>query len=99
MTGGKLYVSDPDMLTARVLAETAPPKRRPDAEERAELRMLIESHAEATGSDLAAWILKVWETEQENFWVIEGAPGPSQDLEAGHEGEVDADQLEPSIGS
>ena len=99
MTGGKLYVSDPDALTARVLAETAPPQRRPDAGERAELRALIESHIEATSSELAQLILKMWDKEQNHFWVIEGAPGPSQDLEAGHEGEVDLDQLEPAIGS
>ena len=94
MTGGILYVWDPDWIAIKSLADTAPFARRLADTERKELQGLIEEHHGHTGSTRAAQILKDWNREQDNFWILEGAPGPSQDLEAGHEG-VDEPELEP----
>jgi len=94
MTGGTLYIWDPDWVAIRSLADTAPFARRLVEAERAALIGVIEQHLAETGSTRAAQILKTWEREQENFWILEGAAGPSQDLEAGHEG-VDDPALEP----
>jgi glutamate synthase domain-containing protein 2/glutamate synthase domain-containing protein 1/glutamate synthase domain-containing protein 3 len=94
MTGGTLFVWDPDWVVIRSLADTAPFARRLVDAERVQLRALIEEHLVETGSTRAAQILKAWDRESENFWILEGAAGPSQDLEAGHEG-VDDPELEP----
>jgi glutamate synthase domain-containing protein 3 len=94
MTGGTLYMWDPDWVAIRSLADTAPFARRLVDAERQELQALIEEHLAETGSTRAAQILKTWEREHENFWILEGAAGPSQDFEAGHEG-VDDPELEP----
>ncbi|MDH3606854.1 MAG: glutamate synthase large subunit [Acidimicrobiia bacterium] len=93
MTGGVLYIWDPDWVAIRSLADTAPFARRLVDSERKELQGLIEEHYAHTGSPRAAQILKSWDRASEDFWILEGAPGPSQDLEAGHEG-VDEPELD-----
>jgi glutamate synthase (NADPH/NADH) large chain len=96
MTGGTLFIWDPDWIAIRALADTAPFARRLVDAEREQLRGLIEEHLAETGSARAAQILKTWDHERDNFWILEGAAGPSQDLEAGHEGVDDEDaELEP----
>ncbi len=94
MTGGTLFMWDPDWVAIRSLADTAPFARRLVEAERVQLHSLISEHLQETGSTRAGQILKTWERESENFWILEGAAGPSQDLEAGHEG-VDDPELEP----
>ncbi|NNJ46686.1 MAG: glutamate synthase subunit alpha, partial [Acidimicrobiia bacterium] len=94
MTGGTLFMWDPDWVAIRSLADTAPFARRLVEAERTRLHALIDEHLQETGSLRAAQILKTWDRESENFWILEGAAGPSQDLEAGHEG-VDDPELEP----
>jgi glutamate synthase (NADPH/NADH) large chain len=94
MTGGTLYMWDPDWVAIRSLADTAPFARRLVESERVALRALIEEHVAETSSTRASHILKTWDRDSENFWILEGAAGPSQDLEAGHEG-VDEPELEP----
>ncbi|MGI9610794.1 MAG: glutamate synthase large subunit, partial [Acidimicrobiia bacterium] len=94
MTGGTLFMWDPDWVAIRSLADTAPFARRLVEAERVKLHALIQEHLSETGSIRAAQILKAWDRESENFWILEGAAGPSQDLEAGHEG-VDDPELEP----
>jgi glutamate synthase domain-containing protein 2/glutamate synthase domain-containing protein 1/glutamate synthase domain-containing protein 3 len=94
MTGGTLFMWDPNWVAIRSLADTAPFARRLADAERARLRGLIEEHQSETGSSRGAQILKSWDQEGENFWILEGAAGPSQDLEAGHEG-ADDPELEP----
>ena len=95
MTGGVLFVYDPEMTTARVMAETAPPKRRLDGDDEKEaLRSLIDEHHRLTSSDRAAAILRAWTESSALFWVIEGTAVPLQDLEAGSEGE---DELEEAL--
>ncbi len=89
MTGGVLYVWDPRTLMARRLADTAPPARRVSVDEASALKDLIEDHHRHTGSSVAREILSNWQTERDRFWVLVGAPGPSQDLESGREGTVD----------
>ena len=96
MTGGTLFIWDPDWVAIRSLADTAPFARRLVEAERGQLRALIEEHQLETGSSRAAQILKQWETERDNFWILEGAAGPSQDLEAGHEGLDEDSELEPA---
>ena len=91
MTGGVLYVWDPDTVTARILADTAPAPRRLTPAEADELRAVIEAHHAHTASRVAERILGEWKLQQDNFWVLVGAPGPSQDLEAGREGVVSDD--------
>jgi glutamate synthase (NADPH/NADH) large chain len=94
MTGGTLFMWDPDWVAIRSLADTAPFARRLVEAERVRLHALIDEHLQETGSTRAAQILKTWDRESANFWILEGAAGPSQDLEAGHEG-IDQPELEP----
>lgn len=96
MTGGTLYMWDPDWVAIRSLADTAPFARRLVETERRRLHELIEEHVGQTGSSRAAHILKTWERERDNFWILEGAAGPSQDLEAGHE-DIDDPEREPVL--
>ncbi|MBT8217881.1 MAG: glutamate synthase large subunit [Acidimicrobiia bacterium] len=86
MTGGTLFIWDPDWVAVRSLADTAPFARRLVDAEREQLQALLEEHLSETGSVRAAQVLKSWDVERDNFWILEGAAGPSQDLEAGHEG-------------
>ena len=93
MTGGVLFVWDPQTRMARRLADTAPPARRPSVDEAVALKDLIEDHYWHTNSRVAREILADWPNEHDRFWVLVGAPGPSQDLEAGREGTVEDDQV------
>ena len=96
MTGGTLFIWDPDWVAIRSLADTAPFARRLVESEREQLKALIEEHLRETGSARASQLLKQWENERDNFWILEGAAGPSQDLEAGHEGVDEDAELEPA---
>jgi glutamate synthase domain-containing protein 3 len=70
MTGGIAYVWDPDLSLKAMLADTAPSARRPADVDLSEIRSLIESHREYTGSPVADQILRDWSKEQSSFWVI-----------------------------
>ncbi len=74
MTGGVLYVWDPEGMVARHLAETAPSARRPRGDELAALRALVTEHHQETGSERAGFILADWQEQQRRFWILEGAP-------------------------
>ena len=69
MSGGVAYIYDPmEQFAARcnpemVSLETVPPR----SEDAAELRGLIEQHAERTGSDLAAKLLGEWDAALPRF--------------------------------
>jgi len=69
MSGGVAYIYDPmEQFPARcnpemVSLETVPPR----SEDAAELRGLIEKHAERTGSDLAAKLLGEWDAALPRF--------------------------------
>jgi len=77
MTGGIAYVWDPALSLKAMLADTAPSARRPSDSHSEEIRALIESHRDNTGSPLAARILENWSQEQGSFWVI-SASGDSR---------------------
>jgi len=70
MTGGIAYVWDPGLSLKAMLADTAPSARRPSDTHLDDIRGLIESHRENTGSPVAARILDDWSREQGSFWVI-----------------------------
>ena len=70
MTGGIAYVWDPGLSLKAMLADTAPSARRPSDAHLDDIRSLIESHRDDTGSPVAARILEDWSQEQGSFWVI-----------------------------
>jgi glutamate synthase domain-containing protein 3 len=70
MTGGVAYVWDPGLSLKAMLAETAPSARRPSEGHLDDIRSLIESHRDNTGSPVAGLILDNWSREQGSFWVI-----------------------------
>ncbi len=70
MTGGTLYVFDPDGVAPRHLADTAPPVARPEAAALAELRPIVAEHLELTGSEVARQVLEEWDTAPRRFWVL-----------------------------
>jgi glutamate synthase domain-containing protein 3 len=70
MTGGVAYVWDPGLSMKAMLADTAPSARRPSDSHLDDIRALIETHRDNTGSPVAVRILEDWPREQGSFWVI-----------------------------
>ncbi len=70
MTGGVAYVWDPAVELNRFVADTSPAMRRLFEIEGIELRDLIASHLELTGSPVAAEVLATWDAQRERFWVL-----------------------------
>jgi len=70
MTGGQVYVWDPEsQLTARLntaLVDAA----RPDAQSVEELRWLLERHQELTGSRHTARLLEDWANTAAHCWLV-----------------------------
>ncbi|MCU0477349.1 MAG: glutamate synthase-related protein [Chloroflexi bacterium] len=85
MTGGRVYLHDPDghvalrinaasVRATSLAALAAAPLSRADAAEREEeLRALVQAHA-AEGSGLAATLLAGWSTARAQFWLVEPLP-------------------------
>ncbi|HSF87518.1 MAG TPA: glutamate synthase large subunit [Acidimicrobiia bacterium] len=73
MTGGALYVWDPEHAAKGHLADSAPHAKRLEAREGAALRALIVAHAELTGSHRARHLLANWESAAGQFWVLHAA--------------------------
>jgi glutamate synthase (NADPH/NADH) large chain len=71
MTGGEVFLYDPDGLAGlRVNAETVQIDEIDDAEVAAELRTLVEAHAQHTGSIVAKEIANNWERAVTQFrWL------------------------------
>ena len=67
MTGGKAYIWDPAMGLKGRLAETAPSARRIEDDELEEVRTLVESHVEHTGSPLGREALQLLR----EMWVVD----------------------------
>ena len=93
MSGGVAYIYDPmEQFPARcnpemVSLESVPPR----SAEAAELRGLLETHAERTGSDLASTLLAEWDTALPRFVkvmpddykrVLEAQQAQARDAEA-----------------
>jgi glutamate synthase (ferredoxin) len=86
MTGGAAYVYDRyDALPARANTQLVTLQRVARAEERAELRAMLERHADRTGSPRAREILDGWETHLPLFWRVAPVEQVAQ-LEAQNEG-------------
>ncbi len=71
MTGGQVFVFDPD--TERVLARVNTDlveALRPEPDDISEVKWLIERHLELTGSVRASELLKVWDQAAEMLWHI-----------------------------
>jgi glutamate synthase (ferredoxin) len=89
MTGGQVFVWDPDALLATRLNAALVEAARPDAELVEELRWLIERHHELTGSPRAGDLLADWPTTEAHVWLV--APiDRVRRMEAQRAGQVEA---------
>ena len=71
MTGGMAFIYDPDNLfPARVNPASLEVIRIGTAHWEAELKSLVEAHAAATDSALAARLLNEWDVEIGKFWQV-----------------------------
>ncbi|MFQ5523216.1 MAG: glutamate synthase large subunit [Acidimicrobiia bacterium] len=80
MTGGRAFVWDPDHLLRSRIAETAPPSRRPNTQERKEVWALVDEHSRLTGSPVAHQLLSAGDEAWDSFWLIE--PGDRREVPA-----------------
>jgi glutamate synthase domain-containing protein 2/glutamate synthase domain-containing protein 1/glutamate synthase domain-containing protein 3 len=85
MTGGELFLYDPDGGALERLNEELVLAHRPDDIELVYLRELIVAHAELTGSAVAAEVLADWERAVRSIWRV--APRDEvAAIERAHEG-------------
>ena len=71
MTGGVAYVLDCDgRFAARLNAELVRQERLSDEADEARLRVLVQRHVEATGSQWAMQLLQGWARERDYFWKV-----------------------------
>jgi glutamate synthase domain-containing protein 3 len=82
MTGGELYVWDPELTAKAHFAETAPPSSRLGPDDADRVKGLVEEHLERTGSERAAAILGGWAEAREQFWVVRPRPPRSLNITA-----------------
>jgi glutamate synthase domain-containing protein 3 len=82
MTGGELYVWDPELTAKAHFAETAPPSSRLGPDDAHRVKGLVEEHLERTGSERAAAILGGWAEAREQFWVVRPRPPRSLNVTA-----------------
>jgi glutamate synthase (ferredoxin) len=83
MTGGVLYLWDPQHSARGFFADSAPRASRPTAADARTLRAVIEDHATLTGSSRSRKILANWEQSVTEFWVLRpSSPGFSDDAAA-----------------
>jgi glutamate synthase (ferredoxin) len=74
MTGGELFVWDPDLTAKTRFAETAPASSRLGEDDAVRLRAIIEEHHQRTRSLRAAALLADWSRTREQFWVVRPRP-------------------------
>jgi glutamate synthase domain-containing protein 3 len=85
MTGGELFLYDPDDQAFERLNDELVQPVRPDEIELVFLRELIVAHHELTGSAVAGEILEDWERAAAAFWRV--APRAEvAAIEQAHEG-------------
>jgi glutamate synthase (ferredoxin) len=70
MTGGEVYVYDPDDRLSVRLNDQLVDAYRPGADDLAEVRTLVERHHRFTGSATASALLDRWEEAAESFWRV-----------------------------
>ena len=85
MTGGTLFLWDPESRVRSQLSLTAPRAERPDDEQAVELRRILARHVALTGSPRAREILDGWEEAREEFWVLAALAPPTDQV---HESEI-----------
>jgi glutamate synthase domain-containing protein 2/glutamate synthase domain-containing protein 3 len=73
MTGGVLYVYDPEGIAPRHLADTAPSAVRPGATDLIAVKGLLSQHLAETGSRAAREILEEWESARTHLWMMRAA--------------------------
>ncbi|HEX9823887.1 MAG TPA: glutamate synthase-related protein, partial [Actinomycetota bacterium] len=74
MTGGELFVHDPETRLPALVNQDLVEARRIGEREPPALRALLEEHVERTGSAVARALLEDWERERGRFWHIEPKP-------------------------
>jgi glutamate synthase domain-containing protein 2/glutamate synthase domain-containing protein 1/glutamate synthase domain-containing protein 3 len=85
MTGGEVFLLDPERLVPERINGELVLARRPDDLELARLRELVAGHAELTGSAAATALLKGWDRAGGAFWRV--APHDEvAAIERAHEG-------------
>ncbi len=88
MTGGEVYVHDPEERLPLRLNEQLVAARRLELHEAEPLRELVERHLRYTGSAKAQQLLDAWETAVHDFWHVR----PKEDvaaLQSAYEGTED----------
>jgi glutamate synthase domain-containing protein 3 len=70
MTGGQVYVYDPEERLPLRLNDQLVGAYRPAADELAETRALVERHHRFTGSDRAGALLAEWDEACASFWRV-----------------------------
>jgi glutamate synthase domain-containing protein 2/glutamate synthase domain-containing protein 1/glutamate synthase domain-containing protein 3 len=70
MTGGEVYVLDPEERLVGRLNGQLVAAHAPSAQDLAELRALLEQHVSYTGSARAAELLERWEDASAGFWRV-----------------------------
>jgi len=95
MTGGVAYVYDNhDRMTAHTNQELVGLRRVVRAEDRAELKTLLQRHLDRTGSPRARAILDDWAAQIQLFWRIAPVEQIAA-LEAANEGVVEEEKVAP----
>ena len=74
MTGGTLFVHDPETKVKGHLSASAPTPHRLTDEDAAELRHLLVEHLALTRSGRAKAILETWDDAVRTFWVLRPEP-------------------------
>jgi glutamate synthase (ferredoxin) len=94
MTGGVAYVYDNhDRMTTHTNQELVCLRRVVRAEDRAELKTLLQRHLDRTGSPRAGAILADWDAQIQLFWRIAPVEQIAK-LEAANEGVVEGEKVE-----
>lgn len=76
MTGGVLFLYDPDTSVKAHIADSAPSLKRLGDKDIAELRAMIGAHTERTGSARGAELLADWPDAVRRFWVLRPSASP-----------------------
>ncbi len=80
MTGGTLYLWDPQQVAPRHLADTAPPAVRPEDGDLDVFWSLVEDHSKLTGSKVAFHLLEQRHRRTHLVWLLRAQPSSIIDL-------------------
>ena len=89
MTGGVLFIHDPQARVKGMLSDTAPTPHRLDAADAEVLKAIIAEHVDRTGSRRGAEILAEWDSAQRAFWVLRPEPPEMTDESGAEPVEID----------